>query len=66
MNQNNNTKEWNDIMKKNRMFKLIYPLIVSAIIISAGGIMPYTPEEIIDPPCIIRPNDEFLPDKIGR
>ena len=53
-------------MKKNVMLKLVCSLAVSAIVIGSGIIMPFIPEEPIDPPCVIRPNDEFLPDKFDR
>ena len=53
-------------MKKNIMSKIICPLVVSAIIISSGIIMPFIPEELIDPPYVVSPDDEFLPDKETR
>jgi len=53
-------------MKKNIITKIICSFIVSAIVASSGIVMPFTPEEPIDPPYVVSPDDEFLPEKGAR
>ena len=53
-------------MKKNVVLKLMYLLVVSAIVISSGVIMPFIPEEFIDPPYVVSPDDIYLPEKGQR